>query len=302
MGNLTFTEEYALKILRRLRRRLVRGDVRYKKYKKDNGKYEIKVELIAGDLGLPLTSKKREYIYSVEKYLRDKKLDFTVFFDFANKSLSESIDKDHPTESSVQVGMLMGYSLGALIKSIDANTRSHDANTISNEAVVKSNEALERKIDGFVSESKLNAIKDENSTTGEKKGLKSIHLVTESVAVKDDIWVVLDERYGDPINFNTKNLSGKYTYIKKLHDIAYPWNVPGKKVDYSDGVMKDINGALFRRRKVKEYMRTNKFKKPTLVGKAGDKKTFMLKSEIVHTISVSDVPIDYQRLYVLKTK
>jgi hypothetical protein len=136
-----------------------------------------------------------------------------------------------------------------------------------------------------------------------EKELRSIHLVTESVAVKEVIFLVFDERYEMPFRSKAKNHKGGDTYTKKLHDIAYLVDAPGKKVDYNKLLADNINNGLFGRRPIARYMKTNKFKKPTLVQKSEDGKTLVLKGELfIKTILISDVPTQYQYLYRSKIK
>lgn len=133
--------------------------------------------------------------------------------------------------------------------------------------------------------------------------LKSIHLVTQSLEPRDVIFVVLDEHFEMPTRFTVKNNSGDVTYIKKLYDIAYIVNVPGKKVDYDKNLADCINNGLFGRIKIKNYMETNKLQKPTLVQKSENDMTLVLKNEIpVKTMLARDVPSQHRSLYVDKTQ
>lgn len=137
-----------------------------------------------------------------------------------------------------------------------------------------------------------------------RKGhLKSIHLVTESIASKDKIFMVLDEQYKAPIRFTIKNNNGDDTGVKKLHNIAYIVDAPGKKVAYSKKVYDSIDRSVFGKQRVKEYMRTNNLKKPTIVRKSEDGKILVLTNEVfVKTILIKDVPQQYQSLYIDKIK
>jgi len=118
------------------------------------------------------------------------------------------------------------------------------------------------------------------------------------------IFLVLDERFEIPIRCAVKNKRGEETYIKKLYNIAYIVNVPGKRVDYNRNLANDINNGLFRRRQIVKYMKTNKLKKPTLIQKSEDGDYLVLKNEIpVKTGLVNhNVPVQYQSLYIDKTK
>ena len=137
-----------------------------------------------------------------------------------------------------------------------------------------------------------------------RKGhLKSIQLVTESIASKDKIFMVLDEQYKAPIRFTIKNNNGDDAAIKKLHNLAYLVDAPGKSVGYSKKIADSINNGLFSRKQIKEYMRTNRLKKPTIVQKSEDGKLLVLKNEIpIETILINKVPQQYQYLYADKTK
>ena len=120
---------------------------------------------------------------------------------------------------------------------------------------------------------------------------------------KNAIFLVLDGLFEMPIRCATKNTNGEPTYIKKLYDIAYDWDVPNKKVDYDRNVADSINNGLFRKRSVEKYMKTNKFKKPTLVQKS-ENGTLVLKNDIQVKIGLvkNDVPIQHQSFYIDKTK
>ncbi|MFC1612731.1 hypothetical protein ACFL23_00150 [Patescibacteria group bacterium] len=133
--------------------------------------------------------------------------------------------------------------------------------------------------------------------------LQSIHLITTTLEPSDVIFLVLDRNFNIPTRCAVKNYKGTPAYIKKLYDIAYIADVPNKKVIYDKKLADNINNGLFRKRPIKKFMRTNKFKKPTLVQKSEDKKTLVLKNEIqVETILVKNIPLQYQYLYKDKTK
>lgn len=135
-----------------------------------------------------------------------------------------------------------------------------------------------------------------------KNSLKSIHLVTDSVVVKDTIFLVLDERFEMPIRFSAKNRNGEETSIKKLHDITYPADAPGKKVVYEENIANNINNGLFKKRQIAKYILTNKLEKPTLVIKS-ETGTLVLKNDIpVYQILINKVPLQFQGLYKDKTK
>jgi len=135
------------------------------------------------------------------------------------------------------------------------------------------------------------------------QGLQSIQLVTHSLEPSTVIFLVLDKNYHIPTRCPVKNSRGEPTYIKKLYDIAYIVDVPRKKVAYNRNLANNINNALFRKRPVSKYMKTNEFKKPTLVQKSEDKETLVLKNDIqVETMLVKNIPAQHQYLYIDKTK
>ncbi len=131
---------------------------------------------------------------------------------------------------------------------------------------------------------------------------KSIHLITPSVAVGDTIFLVLDEQYEHPVRFATFH-NGNDTAIKKLHNIAYMANAPGKMVPYNEGLAKSINNDLFKKRAVKKYMQTNKLDKPTLVRKSETGNLLVLKNDtVVKTSLIAALPSQFQYLYKDKTQ
>lgn len=133
--------------------------------------------------------------------------------------------------------------------------------------------------------------------------LQLIHLITNSIEPENAIFLVLDERFEMPIRYEIKNSKGQPSYIKKLYDIAYPWNVPNKRVDYTRSLADSINNGLFRVKEVKKYMKSNTLEKPTLVQKSTEG-TLVLKNEVqVKTGLVNnDVPSQHVYLYIDKTK
>lgn len=133
--------------------------------------------------------------------------------------------------------------------------------------------------------------------------LKSVNLVSASLEPSSVIFLVLDDLFDRPIRCSVKNSKGEVAYIKKLYDIAYLVDVPGKKVDYSKNLADSINNGLFRKRQVAKYMRTNNLIKPTLVQKSEDKISLVLKNEIpVKTLLIKNIPVQHQSLYIDKTK
>lgn len=132
--------------------------------------------------------------------------------------------------------------------------------------------------------------------------LKSLHLITHSLEPKDAIFLVLDKHYDTPIRCSIKNKKGYPAYVKKLYDIAYIVNAPGKRVNYDKNLADSINNALFRIKQIKNYIKTNKLRKPTLVQKSEDN-TLVLKNEVpVKTELVKNIPYQYQSLYIDKTR
>ncbi len=129
-------------------------------------------------------------------------------------------------------------------------------------------------------------------------------LITDHLGAKNVIFLVLDRRFEIPVRCAVNNKRGTPAYIKKLYDIAYSWDVPNKKVRYDKSLASDINNALFRKRQVAKFMKTNKFEKPTLVQKSEDGESLVLKNDIEVKIGLieHDVPLQNQSLYIDKTK
>jgi|GEM_PF-4691112 len=146
---------------------------------------------------------------------------------------------------------------------------------------------------------KVISSEDTENEENDKKQLKSIHLITESVAIKNTIFLVIDERFSNPVRFSVFNNEGSETYIKKLHNIAYfASEAPDKIVDYNKNLANSINNVLFTKKAILEYIKTNKLNKPTLVQKSEDKKNLVLKGDVlVETILFNKVPTQYQYLY-----
>lgn len=138
--------------------------------------------------------------------------------------------------------------------------------------------------------------------TENKNCLKSIHLITDSLEPKNAIFLVLDERFEMPIRFAVKTKDGNPAYIKKLYDIAYFVNVPNKMVNYAKNIADGINNGLFKKIAITKYMITNKFSKPTLVGKSNQ--ILVLKNEILVKTGLikNDVPMQYQSIYTDKIR
>lgn len=149
------------------------------------------------------------------------------------------------------------------------------------------------------------SVKDQEIRAQDKNCLKSIHLITDCFEPSSVIFLVLDERFEMPIRCATHNNMGQIAYIKRLYDIAYSYgNAPGKRVNYNGNLAGDINNGLFKRRRVAEYMKTNKFRKPTLVQKSENGEYLVLKNEILVKTGLvkHNVPLQYQSLYIDKTR
>lgn len=131
---------------------------------------------------------------------------------------------------------------------------------------------------------------------------KSIHLVSQSIVANDTIFFVINEQWQMPIRFLAKNTSGDDSAIKKLHNIAYIVNAPGKSVAYERRLADNINNGIFRNAQISDYMTANKLDKPTLVRKS-DKNTFVLKNEtMVLTFTIQQVPPQFRPQYIDKTQ
>jgi hypothetical protein len=140
-----------------------------------------------------------------------------------------------------------------------------------------------------------------------RETLQSIHLITETIAIEkcETIFLVLDEHFEMPIRCAVWNKrTGKLAYIAKLYNIAYFVNAPGKKVEYDKRWADNINNGLFKIRRVAEYMKKNKLKKPTLVKKAEKGNYLVLSDEIPVKIGTIQtiVPPQYKSLYIDKTR
>jgi len=143
----------------------------------------------------------------------------------------------------------------------------------------------------------------QQSAPKENKYLRSISLVTPSLEPSTVIFMVLDGHFNVPVRFSALNSKGGPTSIKKLYDIAYLVNAPGKMVPYDRKLANGINNGLFKNRPVAKFMRTNKFPKPTLVQKSEDKLTLVLKNDVqVQTLLIKNIPTQYQYLYTDKTE
>lgn len=136
-----------------------------------------------------------------------------------------------------------------------------------------------------------------------EKELDSIDLITHSLSNIKEIFVVLNGRYEAPVRFDAINRNGEEAAIKKLHNIAYLVDVPGKRVGYDEGLASNINNGLFRKKQIDDYMKSNGFKKPTLVQKSKEENILVLKNEVpVMTLLTNAIPQQYRSLYANKTK
>lgn len=149
-------------------------------------------------------------------------------------------------------------------------------------------------------------VDQENSSDGQKPidpgaSLKSLHLITASLEPTTTIFLVLDKQFNLPIRCAMRGKDGHPSYMKKLYDIAYLTNAPGKKVLYDKNIADNINNGLFKMVRVAKYMTTNHFKKPTLVEKSEG--ILVLKNEVeIKTDLVKNIPTQYQSLYTDKTQ
>ncbi len=165
------------------------------------------------------------------------------------------------------------------------------------------------KIDG-VNKSKIEAMKSaswkkpytETEIIENETYLKSISLITESVVLKDKIFLVLDGLYKNPIRYAVKNNRNEYTAITKLHNLVYPVNVPGKSVFYSKREYDSIDKTIFGKKQVQDHMRTHKLKKPTIIQKSENGETLVLKGGIVKMELIKNIPQEYKYLYNDKTR
>lgn len=139
---------------------------------------------------------------------------------------------------------------------------------------------------------------EQGTSSPSQPTLASIHLITPSLENFGTIFLVLDEQWKFPIRFDMKQ--DEETYIRKLYNLAYFVDVPGKRVNYDEDLTNDINNALFKRRPVVEYMKSHGFKKPTLVIKSGN--ILVLKNEVsIKTGLIKhDVPPEYRYVYTDK--
>ena len=217
-------------------------------------------------------AKNSNYMEVMEKYIKEKNRTF---------GLKDAVEITHLTEDlkKVRVGKAQNTFLFLNLKKMkDYATR------VKNYLIMESTKDTD----------------DEDNDI--KKSLKSLHLVTNRLEPTDVIFLVLDRRFENPIRCEIKNNTGGTTYIKKLYDIAYIANAPGKRVDYDKKIADNINNGLFKMKEVSKYMRTNNFGKPTLVQKSKDD-TLVLKSGIVSvkTELIKNIPSQLQYLYLDKT-
>jgi hypothetical protein len=136
--------------------------------------------------------------------------------------------------------------------------------------------------------------------------LKSISLVTQKLALNccHFIFIVLDGRYDKPVKFNVKNNKGEETAVAKLYRLSYcrMADFPENHLDYDWNIADSINNGLFKNPFVKDYIKSNGFKKPTLVKKSDDKKELVLNDKIgIERELVKDIKDQYRYLYSDKT-
>lgn len=131
---------------------------------------------------------------------------------------------------------------------------------------------------------------------------KSIHLVTSTLGNFGAIYMVLDGLYEMPIRFEAKNHETETKPIKKLFDIVYAYNVSGKGYVYSKRTADSINNDIFKKLKLKTYIKTNGLNKPTLVRKSVSGNLVLQNDTPIQQILVNKVPSQFQHLYKEKTK
>lgn len=134
--------------------------------------------------------------------------------------------------------------------------------------------------------------------------LKTIHLLTDSLEPKSVIFLVPDSQFQMPIRYSVKNRDGSPTHIKRLYDLAYKWDVPNKKVAYDRNIMSGINTGLFKKDLLEKYLKTNGFKRPTLVKKSEEGEILVLNSEVEVKAELikNIVPSQHKYLYIDKRK
>jgi len=144
--------------------------------------------------------------------------------------------------------------------------------------------------------------KNEDENKKKNNYPKTIYLVTKSIILDSVIFFVIDEHFNIPERFSIVNKKGGPTCITKLHNIAYPAaSAPNKKVEYSKQLADGINNGLFKRKKIKEYIKTNKLNKPTLVKKSSDGKILVLNNDTqIEDITIQKVPSQFRYLYIDK--
>ena len=132
--------------------------------------------------------------------------------------------------------------------------------------------------------------------------IESISLVTQKLALNccHSIFMVLDERYDKPYRFNVKNNKGEETAMAKLYRLSYCRiaDLPENHLDYDWNIADAINNGLLKNPRIKDYINSNKFKKPTLVKKSKNRKELVLNDEIeVKSELVKHIKEQYRYLY-----
>lgn len=198
----------------------------------------------------------------------------------------ESVDKE---KMKVFAGSVTSYKY--------TNSPDHQKDTFKMNLVLK---IIRSKFDEVYKEYEENSNKKISQNI---LSLKSLYLITRSLECFNTIFLVLDEHFEFPDRCEIKKGNESVTYIKKLYDVAYFVDAPGKRVDYDKNLADNINNGLFKRKSVASYIKTNKFSKPTLVQKSNNN-TLVLKNEIIVKTGLikNIVPVQYQSLYIDKTR
>lgn len=106
MRNLTLLEQEALEILKQLERCCESIELHNPEYVKK----EKKLAIMFSDLDFSVL-KKGENIRDVEKYLQKYEVDFHITFDLENDLPITHIDREHPTEDFIELGMIKGENI-----------------------------------------------------------------------------------------------------------------------------------------------------------------------------------------------
>lgn len=106
MENLTLLEKEALEILKQLERCCERVELHNPKYAEE----EKNLDIMFNDLDFSVL-KRSENIHDVEKYLQKYGVDFHITFDFEDDIPLTHIDREHPTEDFVELGVVKGKNI-----------------------------------------------------------------------------------------------------------------------------------------------------------------------------------------------